>query len=243
MAYLLTRAELRQRLRDLIKYVATSGAGSDAELNRRLQYQVSQVWERMVATSQGVGRATLRKTIAVAEPDGYVPGDFVPLPDDFRRLELLLVDGAEPRSATPQQLERAADGGPGGPGATLFYLDGPGQDVTVVPPVPRDQRIRLYPGWRAGQTLLMFYVVQPPTLGDPANPAHDTYEIDLMHDPAVRYVVARACVDAVSREDEQGYQRAKEERADAEDEFTRALAKRIGAPPPLSSYRHRAGVR
>lgn len=241
MAYILTRAELLQRLRDLIKYVATSGAGSDAELNRRLQYQVSQVWERIIATSQGVGRATLTKTIAAADPDGYVPGEFVPLPSDFRRLELLLVNDREPDSSTPQELERlAVFGGTSVPGnaGLLFYLDGPGQDTTVSPPVPKDQRIRLYPDWQEGQTLLAFYVVQPPTLGDPADPLDDTIALDLIHEPVVRYVVARACTDAVSREDQQGYQRAKDERADAEDEFTRALARRIGAPPPLSAYRH-----
>jgi hypothetical protein len=245
MAYLLTRADLLQRLRDMIKYVAASGAGSSAELNRRLQYQVSQVWERMVSTAQGVGRATLSKTIAVADPDGYVPGDFVPLPSDFRRQELLLIDGQEPDTRTPQEIERwAAQGNLGAIGGVLsFYLDGPGQDTTVSPPVPKDQRIRLFPAWQAGQSLVLHYVVQPPTLGDAADPLDDTIELDLIHEPSVRYIVARACVDAVSREDQNAYQRAKEERADAEDEFTRALARRVGPPPPLSSYRHRPGWR
>lgn len=245
MAYTITRANLRRRLRDLIKYVATSGAGSDADLNRHLQYAVSAVWDRMLRTAQGFGRGALSKTIAALDPDGYVPGDFVPLPDDFRRLDLLLVDGLEPISSTPMEVETIAAQSAASPipGGLLYYLDGPGQDTTVDPPVPKEQRIRLYPPWRAGQVLALGYVVQPPTLGDAADAGDDVIELDLVSDPVVRFVVARAAVDCVSREDQQGYQRAQQERVEAEDEMSRALSVRAGGPVSLRSYRHHAGRR
>lgn len=245
MAYSVTRENLRRRLRDIVKYVATSGAGSDADLNRHLQYAVSGVWDRMLRTAQGFGRGSLSKTIAVAEPDGYVPGDFVPLPDDFRRLELLLVDGREPISSTPMEVETIAAQGSIAPvtGGLLYYLDGPGQDRTVDPPLVKEQRIRLYPPWAAGQVLSLGYVVQPPTLGDASDSGDDGITIDLVSDPVVRYTVARAAVDCVSREDQQGYQRAQQERVEAEDEMVRALSVRAGGPVSLRSYRHRSGLR
>jgi hypothetical protein len=243
MAYIVTREDLRGRLRDEIRYCSTSGAAGDADLNRRLAREVARVWERMIATSQGVGMATLNKTIAVGEPDGFVPGERVPLPDDFRRLVLLRVDKSEPGASTPQELESLAMASAPAPGnvALLYYLDGPGQDTSVSPPVPTPQQIRLYPDWRTGQVVLLVYAVQPPTIGDPADPTDDAIELDLIHEPAVRYVVARTLVRAVSREDQQGYQRAQEELEEAQDEFTRSLAMRAGPPPALSSYRHRPG--
>jgi hypothetical protein len=243
MAYTITRADLRARLRDEIRYCSSSGAGADADLNRRLQRHVADVWEEMVATAQGVGMATLTKTIATGDPDGYEPGDRVPLPADFRRQSLLKVDRAEPTASTPQELESFAVDAVAVPGrgALRYYLEGPGQDTSVSPPVPTAQQIRLYPPWREGQVLTLVYVVQPPTLGDPADVADDVIELDLIHEPAVRYIVCSTAVDAVSREDDKGYQRALERCARAEDRFTRALARRAGPPPSLSSYRHRGG--
>lgn len=245
MAYTLTREALRRRLRRRIRYCSTAGAGSDELLNEWLQEEVSQVWERMVATSQGVGITTLRKTIAAGDPDGYVPGERVPLPANFRRLILLRVDKAEPDVSTPQELETFAEIGAAVPGnsALLYYLDGPGQDTSGPLPAPTQQQIRLYPDWLEGQALFLLYAVQPPTLGDPSDVGDDAIELDLIHEPAVRYIVARACVAAVSREDQQGYQRALEEQSMAEEEFTRALALRTGAPPPLRSYKHRPNRR
>jgi hypothetical protein len=244
MAYTITRESLRQRVRDEIRYCSTAGAGSDAELNRRLQRCVEDVWEEMVATAQGVGMATLTKTIATGDPDGYVPGDRVPLPDNFRRLSLLRVDRAEPWPSTPQETEAIAADVVGFPGnvALIYYLDGPGQDTNVDPPVPTGQQIRLYPPWREGQVLVLTYVVQPPTLGDPDDAGDDVIELDLVHAPTVRYVVSSTAVDSVSREDDRGYQRAQERKAMAQNAFQRALAMRIGPPPSLRSYRHRGGA-
>lgn len=241
MAFLVTREDLRQRLRDEVKYCSTAGAGADADLNRRLQREVNRVWERMTATAQNVGQATLSKTIAVAEPDGYVPGARVPLPADFRRAVQLLVDGQPPELRTAAKVEYLAESGVAAVGSVghVYYFDGPSQDTSGPTPVPTDQQIRLFPDWTAGQSLVLVYAVQPPTLGDPADAGDDGIELDLVHEPAVRLVVARACVRSVSREDQQGYLRAKDEQAEAEEEFTRALARREAGALPLASFRNR----
>lgn len=242
MAFLVTREDLRLQLREEIRYCSTSGAGSDVDLNRRLQREVNRVWERLVPTAQGVGQGALSVTITPGDPDGYEPGARIPLPSDFRRLVLLRVDRYEPAPSTPQEVESYAVGAVTAPAnvGLLYYLTGPGQDTDVDPPVPTAQQVRLWPDWRAGQQVVLVYAVQPPTLGDPADAADDTIELDLMHEPVVRYVVSRAAVRSVNREDQQGYQRAVEEQMAAEDEFTRAIARRSDAPP-LSSYRKRRG--
>lgn len=241
MGYIVTRSELRSQLRDEIRYVASSGAGSDAELNRRLQREVRRVWEKLTRTADGVGMGTLTKTIATGDPDGYVPGERVPLPDDFRRVSDIWVDKGAPELGTPAEVEGLAVQGTAVPyrWPLLYYVDGPGQQSGGTAVVA--QQIRLFPDWREGQVLTLLYVRQPPSLGDPEQPADDTIDVDLLAEPVVRYVVARAAVRSVSRDDAQGYQRALDEMAQAEDDFERTRALRVGSPLRLSSFQRRPG--
>lgn len=241
MGYIVSRADLREQLRDEIRYAAPSGAGGDAELNRRLQRELRRVWERLTRTADGVGMGTLTKTIATGDPDGYVPGDRVPLPDDFRRVSEFWVDRATPVLGTPAEVEGLAVQGTVVPYRVplLYYIDGSGQQSGGTAVVA--QQIRLFPAWREGQVMTLLYVRQPPSLGDPANPADDAIEVDLLAEPLVRYVVARAAVRSVSREDAQGYARAQEELAEAEDDFERTRALRVGSPLRLASFQRRPG--
>ena len=233
----LTRQQLRDRLRRKIRYTGSAGATQDAQLNAELQDAVSEVYEILSSSSDGILDKEIQVTIASGDPNGQVPGERVPLPDDFRRVASLYVNRYPAEVSNPSQVHRLrndvlqAD-------ATYdfyrrYYVSGASQDDAgaIVP-----EQLELYPAWAEGDIYSLLYVTLPPFLGDPTAPADDAASVDYMMDSVVRAIVARAGIASLSRDDEQGRARLLQEAMRAETEFAEARTQRAGGVRYLRDY-------
>ena len=230
-----TRGQLRERLRSEIRYQGAAGATTDDALNFNLQLALSRVFEILSRTDQGILTTTLEVTIATGDPDGQVPGERVPLPADFRRVSSLLVNRYEAYRSNPSELHRLRNSRISQVGSLRrkYTLSGPGQ-TTLEVSLPT--QLEIYPGWVEGDVYSLLYVTQPPTLGDPADVLDDALIVDLLMEPVVRAVIARAGIRSLSRTDVQGQQRMAKEATEAEAEFDDARAVRGGDVRTLASY-------
>jgi hypothetical protein len=236
-----SRAELRQRLRDEVLLATSSGAASDERLNRSLQVAINGVWDILIRSDQGIGVTTESLTIATGDPDGIVPGPSIPLPSDFRRLLDLRISNDQVERTTPSEMfRRRQDAAPSS--RRTYYVGGPTQgpvDPTTGIAAAVGATLETHPDLVDGDTIVMLYSTQPPDLGDPADPAQDVRTVDLLHDPVARYVVARAGMRALSRDDQEGRSRLAAEAAMAQAEFDPARAVRAGGIRRLSDYGRR----
>lgn len=232
-----TRAQLRDLVADE-RRVTFSGTAEKARVNRDIQIAVSRVWEILTRTDQGIGLATREVTIAEGALLDQVPGPSVPLPDDFRRVVALRVNGCEARRVPPAEMLAMRDAlaayGRGRHVQRPYYVSGPGQitDAQLITTAVA-ARLEVYPDWAVGDQYTLLYVVQPPALLD------DAAEIDLLMEPVVRYIVAMAAFRGTARDDQTERARLSGVMTEAAAEFDPARAVRAGGTRRLSDYRPR----
>jgi hypothetical protein len=222
------RSELLTLLRDQLHEPVAAGAYTDARLVPHLQWALDEAWEELTATVEGPGRVHQDITIALAHPDGYVPGFTVPMPARWLRMVVVQRNGVPLEQGRP---DRTDIGEPG-----RYWVDGPGQETVlgVLQAVPGV--LLTSEAWVAGDVLRWLYVAQAPRLVDPASPGTDT-TVDLMTAAFEAAVVGLAAQRAVAKQDQVTLTRAA--RAAGEDvaRMTRRKGDQHQGPVTLADYR------
>jgi hypothetical protein len=229
--YLRLRSQVLERVRLDIHETGNAGAYTDARLIAHLQVATDAVWEKISAQVDGPGRVHEVRTIAASDPDGYVPGNALPLParllrlvpDTLRRNGGLLAPGREDR----------ADFGLGG----RYWIDGPTQAtvgglLTAVPGV-----LLTSTAWSQGDQLEWLYVERAPLWVDPTNGARDV-AVDLVSTSIESAIAAITGARATAKNDRESLARARgvlaEELARLDDRIPD-----IDQPHRLADYRRR----
>jgi hypothetical protein len=227
MARFKTRAQLREHAQRLAHRKGNAGAYVTEDWNRALQEAWDFVWYRLTRGIDWYGLRRVTWTIQNGDPNGRIPGSTLALPADFLDLRTIArsASGAEferPNSTTPDQIEELGlVDASGAPLTTLGYpghylIEGPAQftdDLGVVQTIV--QRILFFPPLVHGDRIRVSYITQAPTLGDPANDALDSTQVDVIAEPIETAVVAMARTVASSREEPNEYHRARAEAQEA----------------------------
>jgi hypothetical protein len=193
---------LVSEVRDYLHEQADAGAYRTDALVRHLQRALDEVWDELTASTEGPGRLTLAKTIAVGDPDGYVPGAELPMPARWRRVVVVRRNGARLVPGDPEQEDIEA----GRPG--YYWIEGPDQEVSGGLLAPASSVLVTSDAWEAGDVLKIRYVAQAPQLVDPADATIDV-QVDLGGAEIASAVAHLAGAAAVARGDERALGRAR----------------------------------
>lgn len=235
MAYNQSRLQLRQRFRIENQRYADTGADEDVNLNYTLQYALNYVWEWLTATDQGFGVRTLNIVVSPTEVNGWFPGlKSINLPADFRRLIEFKRGNAYPDLVSHSESTWRTTGlnVPG-----WYLINGPGQTVNLGILTSIPQTMELNPGLTNGESIVLMYAQQPPSLGDPTLATADTTTIDLVSEAVVRLIIARANVMSAPKENQYLYPRVLREYESAQQEYLQYMTQRSGGILRLSRYK------
>lgn len=228
--HLQSRSQLISEVRDYLHEQADAGAYKTDVLLRHLQRALDDVWDELTASTEGPGRLTLTKTIAVGDPDGYVPGSELPMPARWRRVVVVRRNGTRLAPGDPEQedLEAGRSG--------YYWIEGPDQEVDgggLLAPAPAV--LVTSDAWAAGDVLKLRYVAQAPLLTDPTDATIDV-QVDLGGAEIASAVAHVAGARAVARGDDRALARARGELAEALARFRTRSRDAHQRPRRLADY-------
>jgi len=200
--YLVSRAQMVELVREDLHEPTSGGAFTDAKTVRHMQRALDLVWDELTAQVEGPGRVQEQRTIAVGDPDGYVPGNLVPMPARWRRLVVVRQNGARLGEGRPDRADIGC--------ALRYWVDGPNQVTSGGLLVPYSARLLTSTPWAAGDELDWIYVERAPLWVDPADATRDV-QVDLASDEIATAIAAVAAARAVARSDREALGRARGE--------------------------------
>lgn len=243
MSLLLTRADIRSRLRLEAQREANSGAYVDAKLNQAIQIATDQVWYELTRSDEGYGEVSVSFVIVAAAPGPgqALAGDTLTLPANFLDLRalarirgsyVLVPDYYSRREYDQRALEFGT--------STQFVhgrylIEGPAYDDAGAE-IP--QRIRFDPALEAGETVRIGYVTRGPVWPD------DVQQFDMIAEAILGALVGFARVIATTRDDNTDYAKAKQQLAESVQRFVADKKRRnhLGVDHPGRYRGHRGWI-
>lgn len=226
MSYLRSRSQLLARVRRDLHEANIA----DARILDHLQDATEEIWDDLTAIVDGPGRVREERTIAALDPDGYVPGNALPLPVRWLRFvpRTIRQNGARLKPGRPDRDDIEVPG--------RYWIDGPTQDPGVGGQLVAASAVLLTSSaWVAGDVLEWLYVQQAPLWRDPTDATIDVL-VDLAT-PSIeaalsRYTAARV----VARGDDVALGRARSELGVAIERYNRSKQSLAPRPRRVRDY-------
>jgi hypothetical protein len=228
--YLVTRAQMLQLVRDDLHEQRDAGAYTDARLIAHLQRATGDVWPELTAKVEGPGRVQEQRTIAAGDPDGYVPGNLVPMPARWQRLVVAWANG---QRLDPGREDRADQTDPG-----RYWIDGPNQVTSGGLLTPYSARLLTSFDWAAGDVLEWLYVEQAPLWTDPTDPTISV-QVDLGLEAVASAIAGMAAARANAKGDREAYTRNRTMASEAMAQFRVRRNDQQQSPRSFASYARR----
>lgn len=232
-------SQITARMRTLMHERATDGAYSEEILREYAQIAYEEIYEDLVACTDGNGTFQLQKTIQVAEPDGYIPGSRVPIPENLLSIAVVRRQGVDMRKGSPDR-RQLLDNYLTGATAGYWWIDGANQTTDPVTGLLINNRAVLLvtPPFSAGELLEIIYTEQAPLLTDPTDPDNDV-EVDLISNAIFNVVAALAAALAVARDDSKALTRARQEAERVFNTYRKRLQDVDNRPIDIEAYQTR----